>query len=89
MQGSNLAACGVPLPRLWEARRLTTVLTALGINQKVLAKGLGCSGPHLSRIIGGVRGITPDMLAKLRRAIGEAGWAYATGQSDALPTEGR
>jgi len=55
---------------------------------KLTKDGRAISPSHLQRIINGERPATADILAALRAAVGDAGWAYATGQSDWLPMEG-
>lgn len=84
MPGKTLPA--VPAT-LWDCRRYRIALFARGLSNEDLCKETGLSRAHLSYVLRGLRPVTPDVMERLRRALGEAGWAYMTRQTETLPTE--
>jgi len=45
-------------------------LTSLGVSVTEAAKGLGVSRPHLSKLLNGHAGISPEMAIRLEKGIG-------------------
>ena len=72
----------------WDGARYRNALFVRRLSIRQLADRVKLSRPHLTRVIHGERPATPEVLALLMEAVGPAGWAYATGESDRLPTEG-
>lgn len=53
-----------------------------------LARQANVSTRHLQFVLGGQRQPSPALLGAIRQALGDAGWAFATGRSDTLSDAG-
>ena len=84
-------ACGVweVLRRVSTTSRLVTV-ASLGMSQTVPPKKQTArvSGRHIWYFLHGKRRASANLLGIIRAALGEAGWAFATSQTDILRDEG-
>lgn len=69
-------------------RRLRAALDLRGITFNALAREARVSPRHLRFVVLGERRATVRSVAAIRGTVGEAGWAFATGQTDALRDEG-
>ena len=86
MQSAN---GGASVPRaLGDGCRYRLVLFQQRRSVRSVAEAYDINPSHLQRVINGERPATPAILRVLRFAVGDAGWEYATGQSDRLPTGG-
>lgn len=66
-------------------RRTSTAAASLGLSMEGLARRAGLSISYLWRIVRGRFEPSPEILERLRAALGPAAWAYAIGETDLLP----
>ena len=69
-------------------RRFRAALDLQGGSIEGLARDARVSGRHVWYFLHGKRRASANLLGIIRAALGEAGWAFATGQSDTLHDEG-
>ena len=69
-------------------RRLRAALDLRGITFGALAREARVCSRHLRFVVLGERRTTSKVMTVIRAALGEAGWAFATGQTDLLRDEG-
>ena len=65
-------------------RRFRAALDLHETTAEEVARQARVSSRHLQFVLAGYRRPGPGLAAKLRAAVGDAGWAFATGQSDSL-----
>ena len=71
-----------------DGHRYRLVLKALRTDVETIAKDAEMDPAHLQRVVNGERPATAKVADELRLAVGDAGWAYAIGESARLPMEG-
>ncbi len=69
-------------------RRLRAALDLRGITFGALAREARVCSRHLRFVVLGERRATSQVMTVIRGTVGEAGWAFATGQTDSLRDEG-
>lgn len=69
-------------------RRFRAALDIQGGSIEGLARDARVSGRHIWYFLHGKRRASANLLGIIRAALGEAGWAFATGQTDTLRDEG-
>lgn len=69
-------------------RRFRAALDMRGGTVEALARDAQVSPRHIWYCLHGNRRASSRVLGVIRAAIGESGWAFATGQTDALHDEG-
>lgn len=69
-------------------RRFRAALDIRGGTVEALARDAQVSPRHIWYCLHGNRRASSRVLGVIRAALGEAGWAFATGQSDTLRDEG-
>lgn len=77
----------VPQPT-FNLRRFRAALDIQGGSIEGLARDARVSGRHIWYFLHGERRASANLLGIIRAALGEAGWAFATGQTDTLRDEG-
>lgn len=68
--------------------RFRAALDIRGGTIEGLARDARVSGRHLWYFLHGKRRASANLLGVIRAALGESGWAFATGQTDTLRDEG-
>ena len=75
-------------PPVFNLRRLRAALDIRGGSIEAIARDAKLSSRHVWFCLNHQRRATDRLLGVIRAALGEAGWAFATGQTDALRDEG-
>lgn len=68
-------------------RRLRAALDLRGSSIEAVARDAQISPRHVRYFLSGERRASSRLLDAIRAALGDAGWAFATGQADALREE--
>ena len=74
-------------PPVFNLRRLRAVLDIRGGSVEAIARDAKLSSRHVWFCLNHQRRPTDRLLGSIRAALGEAGWAFATGQTDSLQDE--
>ena len=69
-------------------RRFHAVLKIRGASVEKIARDAQVTSRHVWFVLSHVRKPSARLLGIIRAAIGESGWAFSTGQTDALRDEG-
>jgi len=69
-------------------RRFHAVLKIRGSSVEAIARDAQVTSRHVWFVLAQERKPSARLLGVIRAAIGESGWAFATGQTDALHDEG-
>lgn len=71
-------------------RRFDAAIAFRGFSLRSLARALGnnWTGQHIGLVASNERKGSASLQDAIRRALGEAAWAYASGQTDLLRDEG-
>lgn len=85
MSAARAAGVDRATAAFWNGDRYRNALFARRRSIASVAIRAGVSRPHLTRVIHGERPATAEVLAVMQEAVGPGGWAYAIGQTDALP----
>lgn len=75
-------------PPAFNLRRLRAALDIRGGSVEAIARDAKLSSRHVWFCLNHQRRPTDRLLGIIRAALGEAGWAFATGQTDSLQDEG-
>jgi len=75
-------------PPAFNLRRLRAALDLRGGSVEAIARDAKLTSRHVWFCLNRERRATDRLLGIIRAAIGESGWAFATGQTDALRDEG-
>ena len=75
-------------PPAFNLRRLRAALDIRGGSVEAIARDAKLSSRHVWFCLNRERRATDRLLGIIRASLGEAGWAFATGQTDALHDEG-
>ena len=75
-------------PPAFNLRRLRAALDIRGGSVEAIAREAKLSSRHVWFCLNHERRATDRLLGIIRAAVGEAGWAFATGQTDSLRDEG-
>ena len=75
-------------PPVFNLRRLRAVLDIRGGSVEAIARDAKLSSRHVWFCLNRERRPTDRLLGIIRAALGEAGWSFATGQTDHLRDEG-
>lgn len=75
-------------PPTFNLRRLRAALDIRGGSVEAIAREAKLSSRHVWFCLNRERRPTDRLLGIIRTALGDAGWAFATGQTDALRDEG-
>ena len=75
-------------PPVFNLRRLRAALDIRGGSVEAIARDAKLSSRHVWFCLNRERRPTDRLLGIIRAALGEAGWAFATGQTDSLQDEG-
>jgi transcriptional regulator with XRE-family HTH domain len=68
-----------------DERRVRTVLAWMGLSVEKCARQAGISTRYLWLVLKGEYIPSQAFLRRLRQAMGDAAWSFATGASDSLP----
>jgi len=69
-------------------RRLRAALAVRGSSVEAIARAAKCTSRHVWFVLARQRRPSISLVNAIRAALGESGWAFATGQTDALQDEG-
>lgn len=75
-------------PPAFNLRRLRAALDLRGGSVEAIAREAKLSSRHVWFCLNHQRRPTDRLLGIIRAALGESGWAFATGQTDSLQDEG-